>query len=105
MQAVINCSNLFYHRNSCNLVTFGVVVNTTFYINNKQLIGINHKGVIFILDAISIWLGGRNFGIGWYRYTVSGLPLFVYFYTYIYIYMYYLCKYIFMNFYIYQHKI
>ena len=39
------------------------VVNTSFYINNKQLIVINHKGVNFVLEVVSIWLGEQNFGI------------------------------------------
>ena len=43
--------NYFYHRNSCNLVIFEVVVViTSFYIYNKQLAGINRSSCT--LEAI-----------------------------------------------------
>ena len=65
----------------------------------------NVKGFNFIPEAILVWLGEQNILI--LVCTILRLLLFIYFYTYIYIYIYlhYFCKYEFINFYVYQHKI
>ena len=67
----------------------------------------NVKGFNFIPEAILVWLGEQNILIPVYHFAFTAIYIFLYIhiYIYIYIYLYYLCKYIFMNFYIYQHKI
>jgi len=63
------------------------------------------KEVNFVLEAISVWSEERNISIP----IDTSVPFQDYPYLYIsirkYIYLYYLCKYEFINFYVYQHKI
>ena len=73
------------------------------------------KEVNFLPKAILVWLVERNILVSFdtgipfqdYRclYISIHTYIYIYIYVYIYLYLYYLCKYEFMNFYVYQHKI
>ena len=72
--------------------------------NNVVTLTLLIKRVNFVLKAISIWPGEGNIpvlidtGVLFQNYRF-------YIFLYINIYLYYLCKYEFINFYVYQHKI
>ena len=62
------------------------------------------KGINFVLEAVSIWLEKRNISILVNTGVHFGIFA-IYIFLYINIYLYYLCKYEFIDFYVYQHKI